>query len=258
MDNALLDGKAAMVQFLNNALFNPEIARFPVMPDSSSWDILEAALKCIQGKPLVNSISLKEGEAEFLRRAALIRRYGAAVMVMLIDEEGQAMSYERKIQIAARSYKLLTGTGFPPEDIVFDPNVLTIATGIAEHDSYAMDFIRACSWIVDNCPEVHVSAGISNLSFSFRGTNEIRSALHTVFLNHAAKAGLSMAILNPADFIPMDDLRKELREAAEDAVLCRNGNGGNYADRLLEVSSIEAAGNKEEDKKKRMNGEANL
>jgi len=251
MDNALLDGKAAMVQFLNNALFNPEIARFPVMPDSSRWDILEAALKCIQGKPLVNSISLKEGEAEFLRRAALIRRYGAAVMVMLIDEEGQAMSYERKIQIAGRSYKLLTGTGFPPEDIVFDPNVLTIATGIAEHDSYALDFIRACSWIVDNCPGVHVSAGVSNLSFSFRGNNEIRSALHTVFLHHAIKAGLSMAILNPADFIPMDGLRKELREAAEDAVLCRNGNGGNYADRLLEVGSKESSGDKEEDQKKK-------
>jgi 5-methyltetrahydrofolate--homocysteine methyltransferase len=256
MDNALLDGKAAMVQFLNNVLFNPEIARFPVMPDSSSWDVLEAALKCIQGKPLVNSISLKEGEAEFLRRAALICRYGAAVMVMLIDEEGQAMSYERKIQIAERSYKLLTGTGFPPEDIVFDPNVLTIATGIAEHDSYALDFIRACSWIVDNCPGVHVSAGVSNLSFSFRGNNEIRSALHTVFLNHAVKAGLSMAILNPADFIPMDRLRKELREAAEDAVLCRNGNGGinaggNYADRLLEVCNKEIAGDKEEDQKKK-------
>jgi len=261
MDNALLDGKAAMVQFLNNALFNPEIARFPVMPDSSRWDILEAALKCIQGKPLVNSISLKEGEAEFLRRAALIRRYGAAVMVMLIDEEGQAMSYERKIQIAERSYSLLTGMGFPPEDIVFDPNVLTIATGIAEHDGYALDFIRACSWIVDNCPDVHVSAGVSNLSFSFRGNNEIRSALHTVFLNHAIKAGLSMAILNPADFIPMDGLRKELREAAEDAVLCRNGNGGintgdinvggNYADRLLEAGGKESSGDKAEDQKKK-------
>jgi len=251
MDNALLDGKEAMVQFLNNALFDPEIARFPVMPDSSRWEVLEAALKCIQGKPLVNSISLKEGTAEFLRRAALVRRYGAAVMVMLIDETGQAIDYERKIQIAERSYKLLTETGFPPEDIIFDPNVLTIATGIAEHDSYALDFIRACSWIIDNCPLVHVSAGVSNLSFSFRGSNEIRSALHTVFLHNAIKAGVSMAILNPADLVPWDEVRKELRDAAEDAVLCRNGKGGNYADRLLAVGGKEASGNKEENPKKK-------
>ena len=251
MDNALLDGKAAMVQFLNNALFNPEIARYPVMPDSSRWEILEAALKCIQGKPLVNSISLKEGETEFLRRAALVRRYGAAVVVMLIDESGQAESYERKIQIAARSYNLLTETGFPPEDIVFDPNVLTIATGIAEHDAYALDFIRACSWIIENYPLVHISAGVSNLSFSFRGNEEIRSALHSAFLHHAIKAGLSMAILNPADLVPWNEVRKELRDAAEDAVLCKKGKGGsNYADRLLAMGNKEAVGDKEGDQKK--------
>jgi 5-methyltetrahydrofolate--homocysteine methyltransferase len=233
MDDALLDGKAAMVSFLNVALSDPEIARFPVMPDSSRWEIIEAALKCIQGKALVNSISLKEGEAELLRRAALVRRYGAAVVVMLFDEEGQAISYERKIEIAARSFKLLTGAGFPPEDIVFDPNVLTIATGIPEHDRYALDFIRAADWIRKNCPGTHVSAGVSNLSFSFRGNEEIRSALHAVFLKHAVDAGLSMAIVNPTSLVSYDEIRSDLRDAAEDAVLFRNGNGGNYAERLL-------------------------
>ncbi|GHV85466.1 methionine synthase [Spirochaetia bacterium] len=239
MDDALLDGKEAMIRFLNLALSDPEIARVPVMPDSSRWEILEAALKCIQGKSLVNSISLKEGEAEFLRRARLIRRYGAAVVVMLFDEQGQALDYERKIEIAGRSYGLLTETGFPPNDIVFDPNVLTIATGMAEHDRYALDFIRACAWIREHCPGVQISGGISNLSFSFRGNDEIRGALHAVFLKHAINAGLSMAILNPAGLISYDEIRAELRETAENAVLCRSSTT-DYAAQLLALTQNES------------------
>jgi 5-methyltetrahydrofolate--homocysteine methyltransferase len=245
MDDALLEGKEAMIRFLTLALSDPEIAKVPVMPDSSRWEILEAALKCMQGKGIVNSISLKEGETEFLRRARLVRRYGAAVVVMLFDEEGQALSYERKIAVAERSYRLLIRGGFPPEDIVFDPNVLTIATGLSEHDRYGLDFIRAVSWIREHCPGVHVSGGISNLSFSFRGNEEIRRALHAVFLKHAVKAGLSMAILNPAGIVSYDEIPRALREAAEDAVLCRRPQNTdpdadlNYAERILALSGGE-------------------
>jgi 5-methyltetrahydrofolate--homocysteine methyltransferase len=245
MDDALLEGKEAMIRFLTLAFSDPEIARVPVMPDSSRWEILEAALKCIQGKGIVNSISLKEGEGEFLRRARLVRRYGAAVVIMLFDEEGQALSYERKIAVAERSYRLLTAAGFPPEDIVFDPNVLTIATGLGEHDRYALDFIRAASWIREYCPGVHVSGGVSNLSFSFRGNEEIRRALHAVFLKHAVKAGLSMAILNPAAIVSYDEIPGGLREAVEDAVLYRRPQNLdpdadlNYAERILALSGGE-------------------
>ncbi|MDR2072023.1 MAG: methionine synthase [Spirochaetaceae bacterium] len=242
MDDALLPGRETMIRFLNLMLSDPEIARIPVMADSSRWEILEAALKCIQGKGLVNSISLKEGEKEFLYRARLIRRYGAAAVVMLFDEQGQALSYERKIEIAERSYRILTGAGFPAEDIVFDPNVLTIATGMGEHDRYALDFIRACAWIREHCPAVHISGGISNLSFSFRGNEEIRRALHAVFLKHAIDAGLSMGILNPAGIASYEEIRPELQEAAENAVLCRN-TGQSPTDRLLAFG----AGEKQED-----------
>ncbi|MDR2211225.1 MAG: methionine synthase [Spirochaetaceae bacterium] len=238
MDDALLPGRETMVRFLTLMLSDPEIARVPVMADSSRWEILEAALKCMQGKGLVNSISLKEGEGEFLHRARLVRRYGAAVVVMLFDEQGQALSCDRKIEIADRSYKLLTGAGFPPEDIVFDPNVLTICTGMEEHDRYALDFIRACGWIREHCPGVHISGGISNLSFSFRGSEEIRRALHGVFLKHAIDAGLSMGILNPAGIVSCDEIRPDLREAAEDAVLCRN-TGRSSTDRLLALGTRE-------------------
>ncbi|MDR2182457.1 MAG: methionine synthase [Treponema sp.] len=224
MDDALLDGTAAMTRFLALALSDPHIARVPVMIDSSRWEILEAALKCVQGKALVNSISLKEGEAEFLRRAKLIHQYGAAAVVMLFDEQGQAQNYGRKIEIAERSFRLLTASGFPPEDIVFDPNVLTIATGMAEHDPYALEFIRAVAWIREHCPRAHVSAGVSNLSFSFRGNETVRRALHAVFLEHAVKAGLGMAIVNPSGLVSAAELPAELREAAEDAVLCRGDN----------------------------------
>jgi 5-methyltetrahydrofolate--homocysteine methyltransferase len=179
-------------------------------------------LKHLQGKCLVNSISLKDGPEELIRRASLIRRYGAAAVVMLIDEQGQAVSFERKIEIAERTYRLLTENGFPSENIVFDPNVLTIATGIGEHDSYALDFIRACAWIRDNCPGVQISGGISNLSYSFKGNNTVREAMHSVFLKHAAAAGLSMAIVNPSTLVAYDDIEEDLRNAVEDVILNRS------------------------------------
>ncbi|MDR1900678.1 MAG: homocysteine S-methyltransferase family protein [Treponema sp.] len=222
MDNALLDPVKAVKNFLGLALSYPAVACVPIMLDSSRWDVIETGLKLIQGKPLINSISLKEGEIPFLQKAGLARRYGAAVVVMLFDEKGQAASYERKIEIAGRSYKLLTENGFPPEDIVFDPNILTIATGIAEHDSYALDFIRACSWIRENCACVQISGGISNLSFSFRGNNQIREAIHAVFLKHAVAAGLNMAIVNPATIFPYNEVDPLLRETIENVILCRN------------------------------------
>jgi 5-methyltetrahydrofolate--homocysteine methyltransferase len=230
MDDAMLDAKEAMVRFLNLALADPEIARVPAMVDSSRWEAIEAALKCLQGKGVVNSISLKEGEAEFLRRARLARGYGAAVVVMLFDERGQADTFERKIEVAGRSYRLLTESGFPGEDIVFDPNVLAVATGISEHDRYALDFIRACSWIKEHCPGASISGGVSNLSFSFRGNDVVREAMHAVFLKHATAAGLSMGIVNPASFVNYDDLDPELRELVEDVVLARRPDA---AERLL-------------------------
>ncbi|MFQ3546861.1 MAG: methionine synthase [Termitinemataceae bacterium] len=233
MDDALLDGPAAMTRFLNLALSDPEIARVPVMVDSSRWEIIEAGLKCLQGKGIVNSISLKEGEAEFLRRSRIARRMGAAVVVMLFDERGQADSYQRKIEVAKRSYDLLVQDGTPAEDIIFDPNVLSIATGIPEHDRYALDFIEACRWITEHCPHAHISGGISNLSFSFRGNDLVREAMHSVFLKHAIDAGLSMAIVNPAGLVPYDELDPVLREAAEDVVLARRSDG---AERLLTLA----------------------
>jgi 5-methyltetrahydrofolate--homocysteine methyltransferase len=197
------------------------------MIDSSRWEAIEAALKCIQGKALINSISLKEGEAEFLRKARTAQTYGAAVVVMLFDEQGQAVSFERKIEIAGRAYRLLTENGFPAEDIVFDPSVLTIVTGIPEHDSYALAFIRACSWIRDHCPGVQIIGGISNISFSFRGNNQVREAMHAVFLHHAVKAGLSMAIVNPGTLLFYDEIDRELRDTVEDVILCApTENGG--------------------------------
>jgi 5-methyltetrahydrofolate--homocysteine methyltransferase len=237
MDNALLDAERAMTQFLNLGLCYPDFAGAPVMVDSSRWELIETGLKCLQGKGLVNSISLKEGEGEFLRKARLARCYGAAVVVMLFDEQGQAADYQRKIEVASRSYALLTGNGFPPEDIVFDPNVLSVATGISEHDSYALDFIRACKWIRENCPGAQISGGISNLSFSFRGNDTVREAMHAVFLKHAVQAGLSMAIVNPATLVAYEDVEPELRSAAEDVILNRNaGQGLTATERLLELA----------------------
>ncbi|MDR0375309.1 MAG: methionine synthase, partial [Treponema sp.] len=243
MDDALLDAKAAMREFLNLALSDPRIAAAPVMIDSSNWEVIEEGLKRVQGKALVNSISLKEGAGAFLRKARLARRYGAAVVVMLFDENGQAAEYERKTAVAERSYALLTQDGFPAEDIVFDPNVLSIATGIPEHDTYARDFIRACAWIKSHCPGVQISGGISNLSFSFRGNDAVRDALHAVFLRHASEAGLTMAIVNPASLVTCAGLDPDLRTAAEDVILCRAPAAGAPAasERLLSLAISRAA-----------------
>ena len=199
MDDGLLEAKEEMTHFLNLMASDPEVARIPWMIDSSRFEVIEAALKCVQGKAVVNSISLKEGEASFLERAALIRRAGAAVVVMAFDEEGQATTFARKTEICERAYKLLTQrAGFPPRDIIFDPNILAVATGMKEHDRYALDFIEAAKWIRENLPGVHISGGVSNLSFAFRGNNFLREAMHAAFLFHASAAGMDMGIVNPA------------------------------------------------------------
>lgn len=221
MDDGMIDGVQAMTRFLNLIASEPEIARVPLMIDSSKWEIIEAGLKCTQGKSIVNSISLKEGEEAFLHKAELLRQYGAAAVVMLFDEKGQADTYERKIEVAGRAYRLLTEHGFAPEDIIFDPNVLAIATGIEEHDRYALDFIRACGWIKANCPHAKVSGGVSNLSFSFRGNNALREAMHSVFLYHAIAQGMDMAIVNPSMLRIYSDIPADLLEVTEDAVLNR-------------------------------------
>ncbi|MDR1671598.1 MAG: methionine synthase [Alistipes sp.] len=221
MDDGMIDGVSAMRRFLLMAAAEPELARVPMMIDSSSWEVLEAGLQCVQGKSIVNSISLKEGEAEFLRRAGLVRRYGAAAVVMLFDEKGQADTFARKIEVAERAYKLLVNNGFPPEDIVFDPNVLAIATGIAAHDNYAVDFIEATRWIKQNLPHARVSAGVSNLSFSFRGNSAVREAMHSVFLFHATRAGLDMGIVNAGMLQIYSEIEPRMLELVEDVVLNR-------------------------------------
>ena len=223
MDEGLLDSEKAMVDYLNLIAAEPDIARVPVMVDSSKWSVIEAGLKCLQGKGIVNSISMKEGEAEFLRQARLVRRYGAAVVVMAFDEEGQADTAERKVEICTRAYKLLTTqVGFPPEDIIFDPNVFAIATGIDEHNDYGVAFIEATREIRRRFPQSHVSGGVSNVSFSFRGNETVRQAIHSVFLYHAIQAGMDMGIVNAGALPLYDDLDAELREAVEDVVLNRN------------------------------------
>ncbi len=222
MDEAMLDSKAAMVRFLNLIAAEPDIARVPVMIDSSKWEVIEAGLKCVQGKPVVNSISMKEGEAEFLRQATLVKRYGAAAIVMAFDERGQADTFERKIAICERAYGLLTReVGFPAEDIVFDPNIFAIATGIEEHNNYAVDFINATRWIREHLPHAKVSGGVSNVSFSFRGNDPVREAIHTVFLYHAIRAGMTMGIVNAGQLGVYDEIPPELRERVEDVVLNR-------------------------------------
>ncbi len=222
VDEAMLDSKAAMVRFLNLIATEPDIARVPVMIDSSKWEVIEAGLKCVQGKPVVNSISLKEGEAAFLRHATLVRRYGAATIVMAFDEHGQADTFERKVEICERAYRLLTRkAGFPPEDIIFDPNVFAIATGIETHNNYAVDFINATRWIRQHLPHAKVSGGVSNVSFSFRGNEPVRAAIHTVFLYHAIKAGMTMGIVNAGQLGVYDEIPADLRERVEDVVLNR-------------------------------------
>ncbi|MFN3499862.1 MAG: dihydropteroate synthase, partial [Pannonibacter indicus] len=234
MDEGLLDSEAAMVTFLNLIAAEPDIARVPVMIDSSKWTVIEAGLKCVQGKPIVNSISLKEGEEAFLAQAKLVRRYGAAVVVMAFDEKGQADTFERKTEICARSYKVLTEkAGFAPEDIIFDPNIFAVATGIEEHNNSGVDFIEATGWIRENLPHAHVSGGVSNLSFSFRGNEGVREAMHSVFLYHAIKRGMDMGIVNAGQLAIYDDLDKELRDLCEDVVLNRSPEA---TDRMLEAA----------------------
>ena len=234
MDEAMLDSVAAMERFLKLIASEPEIARVPIMVDSSKWSVIETGLKCLQGKGIVNSISLKEGEAEFRRQATLLRRYGAATVVMAFDESGQADTYQRKIQICERAYRLLVDEiGFPPEDIIFDPNIFAIATGIDEHANYAVDFINATRWIKTHLPGAKVSGGVSNVSFSFRGNEPVREAIHTVFLYHAIRAGLDMGIVNAGMVGVYDDLDAELRERVEDVVLNRRADS---TERLLEIA----------------------
>ena len=234
MDEAMLDSAAAMDRFLKLIAGEPEIARVPIMIDSSKWSVIETGLKCIQGKGIVNSISLKEGEAGFKRQANLLRRYGAATVVMAFDEQGQADTYERKVQICERAYKILVDeVGFPAEDIIFDPNIFAIATGIEEHANYAVDFINATRWIKQNLPGAKVSGGVSNVSFSFRGNEPVREAIHTVFLYHAIQAGMDMGIVNAGMVGVYDDLDADLRERVEDVVLNRRDDS---TERLLEVA----------------------
>ncbi len=245
MDEAMLDSVAAMSRFLNLIASEPDIARVPIMIDSSKWSVIEAGLKCVQGKAIVNSISLKEGEEEFLRQATLCRRYGAAVIVMAFDETGQADTFQRKIEICERAYRVLVErVGFPPEDIIFDPNIFAIATGIDEHNNYAVDFIEATRWIRQNLPHAKVSGGVSNVSFSFRGNDPAREAIHTVFLYHAIKAGMSMGIVNAGMMGVYDDLDPELRERVEDVVLNRRDDA---TERMIEFAATLKAGGKKEE-----------
>lgn len=234
MDEAMLDSKAAMVRFLNLIASEPDISRVPIMLDSSKWEVIEAGLQCVQGKPVVNSISLKEGEANFIEQARKIMRYGAATIVMAFDEQGQADTFERKIEICKRSYDILTQqVGFPASDIIFDPNIFAIATGIPEHDNYAVDFINATRWIKENLPFAMVSGGVSNVSFSFRGNEPVREAIHTVFLYHAIAAGMDMGIVNAGQLGVYADLNPELKERVEDVVLNRRSDA---TERLLEIA----------------------
>ena len=234
MDEAMLDGKAAMIHYLNLVASEPDISRVPVMVDSSKWEIIEAGLKCIQGKGIVNSISMKEGKDQFVEHAKLIKKYGAATVVMAFDEKGQADTFERKTEICKKSYDILVNeVGFPAEDIIFDPNIFAVATGIEEHNNYAVDFIEATRWIKQNLPHAKVSGGVSNVSFSFRGNNPVREAIHAVFLYHCIKAGMDMGIVNAAQLAVYDDLPEELRQRVEDVVLNRRDDA---TDRLLEIA----------------------
>ena len=234
MDDGLLDAQEEMKTFLNLIMSDPDIARVPIMIDSSKWEVIEAGLKCLQGKSIVNSISLKEGEEKFIERARMVKRLGAATVVMAFDEQGQADTYERKIEVCARAYRILTEqVGFNPHDIIFDPNILSVATGIEEHNNYAVDFIKATGWIKQNLPGVHVSGGVSNLSFSFRGNNYIREAMHAVFLYHAIQQGMDMAIVNPATSVLYSDIPADVLERIEDVVLNRRPDA---AERLIETA----------------------
>lgn len=256
MDDGMLDTRDEMTRFLRLMASDPEVAAVPWMVDSSRFEVVEAALKCVQGKCVVNSISLKEGESVFLEHARLIRRYGTAVVVMAFDEEGQATTYERKIEVCERAYRLLVSEGFPPCDIIFDPNILTVATGMKEHDRYALDYLEACGWITRNLPGVHVSGGVSNLSFAFRGNNCLRESMHAVFLYHALQKGMDMAILNPASKVQYGDISEELKTALEDVLLCRRDDAAErlsaLAQRMLaeKESAVASPENADSDRRK--------
>ncbi len=245
MDEGMLDSEAAMVRFLNLMASEPEIARIPVMVDSSKWNVIEAGLKCLQGKSIVNSISLKGGEAEFIRQAKLVKRYGAATVVMAFDEAGQADTYQRRIDICKRAYDILVNqVAFPPQDIIFDPNIFPVATGIEEHRNYALDFFKAAQWIRENLPHAHVSGGVSNVSFSFRGNQIVREAMHSVFLYHAIRHGMDMGIVNPTMLAVYDEIPKELLIRVEDVLLNRRDDA---TERLLEFAeSVKGSAQKKE------------
>ncbi len=244
MDETMLDGEAAMVKFLNLIASEPDISKVPLMIDSSKWSIIEAGLKCVQGKSIVNSISLKEGEENFIKYAKLVRQYGAAAVVMAFDEQGQADTFKRKTEICKRSYDILVNkVGFPPEDIIFDPNIFAIATGIEEHNNYAVDFIEATAWIRKNLPYAKVSGGVSNVSFSFRGNEPVREAIHTVFLYHAIKAGMNMGIVNAGQLGVYEEIPRELRDAVEDVVLNRDPDAG---EKLVKIAESVKGGGKEQ------------
>lgn len=246
MDDAMLDAKTCMVQYLNLLVAEPDIARVPIMIDSSKWEVLEAGLKCVQGKSIVNSISLKEGEEAFLTKARIVHQYGAAVVVMLFDEQGQADTYERKIELAKRSYDLLVAHGFPAEDIIFDPNVLAIATGMSEHNAYGVNFIEACRWIKKHLPHAKISGGISNLSFSFRGNDTVREALHAVFLFHAVNAGLDMGIVNAGQLVPYNEIEPTLLRLSEEVVLNKRPEATEELLELAETIKQASSGQREE------------
>ena len=243
VDAAMIDGPAAMTRFLNLIASEPDIAKIPLMIDSSKWEVIEAGLKCAQGKSIVNSISMKEGEAAFLHHARKVRRYGAATVVMAFDEQGQADTAVRKIEICTRAYKLLTDNGFPPEDIIFDPNIFAVATGIEEHADYAKAFFEATAYIRSELPHAHVSGGVSNVSFSFRGNEPVREAMHAVFLYHAIRAGMDVGIVNAGSLTLYDDVEPELRERVEDVLLNRRDDA---TERLLEIAERAKAGGKKQ------------
>ncbi len=254
MDEAMLDSEAAMVRFLNLIASEPDISRVPVMIDSSKWSVIEAGLRCVQGKPVVNSISMKEGVDKFKHQAKLLCRYGAAAVVMAFDEQGQADTFDRKIQICERAYRILVDdVGFPAEDIIFDPNIFAIATGIEEHNNYAVDFINATRWIKSHLPGAKVSGGVSNVSFSFRGNDPVREAIHTVFLYHAIAAGMDMGIVNAGMMGVYDDLDSELRERVEDVVLNRRPDA---AERLVEIAENAKGAARDDSKKWQWRGDS--
>ena len=256
MDDGLLDAKAEMVNFLNRIAAEPDIARVPVMIDSSDWEVIKAGLKCVQGKSIVNSISLKEGEAKFLEHARDVMRYGAAVVVMCFDEQGQATSYERRIEIAERAYRLLVDeVGMNPLDIIFDPNVLAVATGMEEHDSYAADFIKATGWIKEHLTGSHVSGGVSNLSFSFRGNNYIREAMHAVFLYHAIQKGMDFGIVNPSTKVTYADIPQSQLEIIEDVILNRRSDA---SERMIELANELLEAQKDQGDPNTQNNPSNL